>query len=124
MTPGVRQVGNRFQGYFGDAGPGKTRCFATEGEAAKWARQASLAWRNVGKRGGRRRLPDNAHAPDTARLPVGVTYSNGSWFARSPRWYPERVCRVFTVHSWGRELALKMALGVAKRWLTFAGATR
>lgn len=113
---GVRKVGNRYQGYFGSAGPGQTKCFPTAREAAEWAYEKRLAYRGVTKRKSRV-LPTKAFDP-AVKLPVGVTYSRGKWFARSPSWHSPRVCEVFTEHAHGQREALRLALDVAKRWLS------
>lgn len=113
-----------FQAFVGDAGPGRTKSFSRTPDglaaAAKWVRerrltmQQKLALRNVGHRLGRRSLPAGAKQ---TQMPVGVTYSNGKWFARSPKWHHRVVVRAFSQRKHGRRLALKLALAVAKEWL-------
>ena len=98
---GVRNISNGvFQGYFGSAGPGETKCFRSELAAAKWAQQMRLSKRLIGARQKTRALPRGATRD--APLPVGLTYSNGKWYARSPRWHHQKIVRVFTESEIGR----------------------
>ena len=110
MPAYARKIGNRWQGFYGDAGPGRTRCFATPEEAHAWAAPLAAKWllqpcpRKI-----------KAHRD----LPLGVTYSQGKWYARSPVNYRPRVVRVFCVTAnGGQEAAKAAAIAVANdHWL-------
>ena len=112
---GVRKIRNGYQGVFGSGGPGQTKFFPTAREAAAWSYEKRLAYRNVTKR--KSRVLPTKSFDASVKLPVGVTYSHGKWWARSPSWYSPRVSKVFTEHAHGRREALRLALEVAKRWL-------
>ena len=107
IRPSVRKLPNGHQGLCGDGGPGKTAFFKTMEEAAAWSITAKRALRAAPRR---RR--------GNARDMLGVTYSNGKWYARSPAWWAPKILRVFTVNGYGFYRARSLARMVARNnWM-------
>lgn len=106
---GTRKLAEgKYQGVVGWGRPGQTKAgFPTRAAARAWAVAAA---RKRGPVRLRRKYPEDDW------MPVGVNYSKGKWYARSPRSHPKTIVRVFADSAHGDQAPV-LALAVARAWL-------